>query len=56
MDLVSFVFQETFTLHDSIYENIAIGNKEATPQQVEAAAKAAQIHDFYYEPSEWLQN
>ena len=46
MDLVSFVFQETFTLHDSIYENIAIGNKEATPQQVEAAAKAAQIHDF----------
>ena len=46
MDLVSFVFQETFTLHDSIYENIAIGNKEAMPQQVEAAAKAAQIHDF----------
>ena len=46
MDLVSFVFQETFTLHDSIYENIAIGNKEAAPQQVEAAAKAAQIHDF----------
>lgn len=46
MDLVSFVFQETFTLHDSIYENIAIGNKEATLQQVEAAAKAAQIHDF----------
>ena len=46
MDLVSFVFQETFTLHDSIYENIAIGNKEATPQQVEDAARAAQIHDF----------
>ena len=46
MDLVSFVFQETFTLHDSIYENIAIGNKEATLQQVEDAARAAQIHDF----------
>ena len=46
MDLVSFVFQETFMLHDSIYENIAIGNKEATPQQVEDAARAAQIHDF----------
>ena len=27
-------------------KNIAIGNKEATLQQVEAAAKAAQIHDF----------
>ena len=46
MDLVSFVYQETFTLHDSNYENIAIGNKEATPQQVEDAARAAQIHDF----------
>ena len=46
MDLVSFVFQETFTLHDSIHENIAIGNKNATRQQVEDAAKAAQIHDF----------
>ena len=46
MDLVSFVFQETFALHDSIHENIAIGNKNATRQQVEDAAKAAQIHDF----------
>ena len=33
MDLVSFVFQETFTLHDSIYENIAIGNKKLRPSK-----------------------
>lgn len=46
MDLVSFVFQETFMLNDSIYENIAIGSKTATRQQVEDAARAAQIHDF----------
>lgn len=46
MDLVSFVFQETFMLSDTIYENIAIGSKSATREQVEHAAKAAQIHDF----------
>lgn len=46
MDLVSFVFQETFMLNDSIYQNIAIGSKSATQAQVETAAKAAQIHDF----------
>ena len=46
MELVSFVFQETFMLNDSIYANIAIGNAAATPEQVENAAKAAQIHDF----------
>lgn len=33
-------------LNDSIYQNIAIGNKTATPKQVEEAARAAQIHDF----------
>lgn len=46
MDLVSFVFQETFMLNDTIYQNIAIGRKNATQQDVENAAKAAQIHDF----------
>ncbi|MDL2214063.1 ABC transporter ATP-binding protein/permease [Clostridia bacterium OttesenSCG-928-O13] len=46
MDLVSFVFQETFMLNDTIYQNIAIGSKTATRAQVENAAKAAQIHDF----------
>ena len=46
MDLVSFVFQETFMLNDSIYQNIAIGNQAATREDVVAAAKAAQIHDF----------
>ena len=46
MDNVSFVFQETFMLNDTIYENIAIGNKEASKEDVEKAAQAAQIHEF----------
>ena len=46
MDLVSFVCQETFMLSDTIYQNIAIGSNTATREQVETAAKAAQIHDF----------
>lgn len=46
MDLISFVFQETFMLNDTIYQNIAIGNEQADSKAVEAAAKAAQIHEF----------
>lgn len=46
MDMVSFVFQETFMLNDTIYENIAIGKTDCTLEDVERAAKAAQIHDF----------
>lgn len=46
MELISFVFQETFILNDSIYENILMGNKEATDHMVQKAAKDAQIHDF----------
>jgi len=46
MDLISFVFQETFILNDTIYENIAIGNQGRFKESVEEAAKAAQIHDF----------
>lgn len=46
MDLIAFVFQETFMLDDSIYENIAIGQPGCTKEQVEAAARAARIHDF----------
>lgn len=43
MDLVAFVFQDTFLFHDTIYENIAIGKKDATREEVKKAAQAAQI-------------
>lgn len=46
MDMLSFVFQEAFMLNDTIYQNIAIGKENATAEEVEEAAKAAQIHDF----------
>ena len=45
MDNISFVFQDTFMLHDTIYENIIMG-KNYTREDVENAAKKAQIHDF----------
>ena len=46
MDMVSFVFQDTFLFYDTLYENIAVGSPTATQEKVIAAAKAAQCHDF----------
>lgn len=46
MNTVAFVFQETFLFYDTIYENIAVGRPKASPEDVYAAAKAAQCHGF----------
>lgn len=46
MDSVSFVFQDVFLFKQSISDNIRMGNQHATDEQVEAAARAAQCHDF----------
>ncbi|NDJ18596.1 ABC transporter ATP-binding protein [Myxacorys almedinensis] len=46
MSWVSFVFQDTFLLYDSIRENIRLGKPDATDAEIIAAAKAAQAHDF----------
>lgn len=46
MDLVSFVFQDSFLFFDTIYENIRMGNPHATREQVIAAAQAAQCDEF----------
>lgn len=46
MDMVSFVFQDTFLFYDTLYENIAVGSPDATKEKVISAAKAAQCHDF----------
>src|SRR5688500_19230919 len=40
------VQQETFLFNDSIVDNIRYGHAEATMEQVIAAAKAANAHDF----------
>ncbi|MDO4280979.1 MAG: ABC transporter ATP-binding protein [Peptococcaceae bacterium] len=46
MAKVSFVYQDTFLFKQRIFDNIRIGNPDATEAQVVAAAKAAQCHDF----------
>jgi len=43
---VSFVFQDTFLFSCSIADNIRLGLPEATLADVQAAAHAAQAHDF----------
>jgi ATP-binding cassette subfamily B protein len=46
MSIVSFVFQDVFLFKQSIASNILIGNPQATRDDVVAAAKAAQCHEF----------
>ncbi|HNR02764.1 MAG TPA: ABC transporter ATP-binding protein [Anaerolineaceae bacterium] len=43
---ISIIEQDIFLFSRSIADNIAFGNPEATREQVEAAAKAAQAHEF----------
>ena len=38
--------QDTILFDDTIYNNIAYGNRRATPEEVEAAARQAFAHDF----------
>nr|WP_246582678.1 ABC transporter ATP-binding protein [Clostridium mobile] len=46
MNIVSFVFQDSFLFYDTIYENILVGRPDATKEEVYAAAKAAQCKEF----------
>ena len=46
MDNVAFVFQDTMLFFDTIEENIRMGNKTATFEEVARAACAAQCHEF----------
>ncbi|MCP3026281.1 ABC transporter transmembrane domain-containing protein [Halobacillus sp. A5] len=43
---IGFVLQESFLFSTTIKENIAYGNPDATIEDVTAAAKRAQAHDF----------
>lgn len=49
MQNVSFVFQDAFLFHDTIAANIRMGRPDATMEDVERAARAAQAHDFIME-------
>ncbi len=43
---IGIVLQETTLFSGTISENIAFGKPEATPEEIQAAAKAAAAHDF----------
>ncbi len=43
---VVMVTQEAYLFSGTVAENIALGKPEATPDEIEAAAKAVGIHDF----------
>lgn len=48
-ELVGYVGQENFLLNLTFYENIKLGNPQATDEAVEQAAKLAQCHEFITE-------
>jgi subfamily B ATP-binding cassette protein MsbA len=49
---MSFVTQDTMLFNDSIFNNIALGKPDATMEDVIAAAKVANAHDFIMETEE----
>jgi len=53
--LMGVVNQESILFNDSIYNNIAFGKTDVTPQQVEAAAKIANAHNFILETEQGYQ-
>ena len=52
MENISMVFQNVYLFNDSIYNNIAFGNKNATKAEVTKAAKKARCYDFIMEYDE----
>jgi ATP-binding cassette subfamily B protein len=46
MGIVSFVFQDIFLFKQSVMDNIRVGNRNASRQDIIAAAEAAQCHEF----------
>lgn len=46
---ISIVFQDVYLLNDTVFNNICLGNLNATKEAVIAAAKAANCHEFIKE-------
>jgi ATP-binding cassette subfamily B protein len=44
--IVGVVSQETYLLHTSVWENLRYAKPDATDSEIEAAARAAQVHDL----------
>jgi ABC-type transport system involved in Fe-S cluster assembly fused permease/ATPase subunit len=43
---IGMVPQDTVLFNDTVYYNLAYGNPQATPAEIEEAARLARIHDF----------
>ncbi len=54
-DAIGVVPQDTVLFNDTIYYNIAYGRPQATPADVENAARAARIHDFIVQSPDGYQ-
>jgi ATP-binding cassette, subfamily B, bacterial MsbA len=52
---MSFVTQDTILFNDTIFNNIALGKPDATMEDVIAAAKIANAHDFIIDTEEGYQ-
>jgi len=46
---IAYVSQESYLFNMSVRDNISVGKPDATPAQIEAAARAANAHDFVME-------
>ena len=46
LSYISMVFQDVYLFQDTVYNNIKIGNNNANHDQIIAAAKSAQCHEF----------
>jgi len=55
LDRLAIVTQQTFLFNRSIADNIRYGKRDATQQEVEQAARAANIHDFIVSQPEGVQ-
>ena len=53
---IGMVPQDTVLFNDTIYYNIAYGRPDATPSEVEEAARLARIHDFIMELPDGYQS
>ncbi|BAC89241.1 ABC transporter ATP-binding protein/permease [Gloeobacter violaceus] len=53
--LIAVVPQETYLFHGTVAENLRFGRRDATPAQLEAAARTANAHDFIAEMPEGYQ-
>lgn len=54
-ELMGNVNQDPILFNDTIYNNIAFGVEDATPEQVEQAARIANAHDFIMQSPEGYQ-